>query len=89
MQQLLPAEQCLWEMSGRVSKRDKAFELQTKLPALISSLSEQVLLEVSRLECRESGICAGCMAQAAGAEWLPLITLSTEEGAVGVAKCRE
>lgn len=34
----------------RVSKRDKAFELQMKLPALISSLSEQVLLEVSSLE---------------------------------------
>lgn len=48
--QLLPAEQCLWEMLGRVSKRDKAFELQTKLPAFISSLSEQVLLEVSSLE---------------------------------------
>lgn len=50
VQQLLPAEQCLWEMLGRVSKRDKASELQTKLPVLISSLSEQVLLEVSSLE---------------------------------------
>lgn len=53
-------EQYLWETLGRVSKRDKAFELQTKLPVLISSLSEQVLLEVSSLEWRESGICA-CM----------------------------
>lgn len=87
--QLLPAEQCLWEMLGRVSKRDKAFELQMKLPALISSLSEQVLLEVSRLEWRESGICAWMYGSDSQGRAAGFNQTFHKGGGLGVAKCSE